>query len=927
MSFIELDIRTTFRLLAIGNLIAMAMLMAYRQEGQERPMRYFLLSRGLQTVAWVLLSLRGQIPFMLSMHLGNSLLYAGFSLEMIAFAHASPHRQQLARLFGCIQVCGMILISVFADSLTSLVIVASVWGIALWIPAALVLFREPGASRLQKSIALFLFVLCSAVVLRIHDAIALDIQMLSRSLGQSLTYIALFALMMVGGVGFILLMKEKVDAQLKGAHQRLLMSLRAGKLATWEWNVATNENRMDDAWLGMLGYSRGDVPETYEGFRSLMHPDDVVQMESAVAAHLSGATEFYEVDFRLLGKDGGWHWIHAGGQGVEHGADGQVLHMVGIHLDITEQRQAELAKQAFVSMVSHELRTPINAIIGMSSRALRTDLQPQQRDYVDKIARSSELLLRVINDILDFSKLEPGKLELERSPFLLNDILSRVVDIVGVATEARGLKLSLEVAPEVPQSLLGDGLRLEQILINLASNAAKFTDEGEVVIGVSSGQRDAKAVELIFSVRDTGIGINEAGLAELFKPFSQLDGSLTRRHGGTGLGLSISRQLVDMMGGRIWAESVPGKGSDFQFVVRLDIAAQAQRGSGFAAATVASAPEALRGKRVLLVEDNAFNRQVALEMLEDAGMEIITAVNGQEAVKMASAENFDAVLIDIQMPVMDGLEATQQMRANPALSKLPIIVMTAHGMQEMRQKGLVVGASDYVIKPITPGLLYTTLLHWLAPGALDSQDTLVDETENGLPKALPGLDLDQALQMAAGQPGRLTKRVQCFINEMGDAGRMLHQMAKAEQWAEMWQLAHALKGAAGTLGAMRLKSLTDSLLKEKERAAKMLLIDEIASELAKIGESARLLATIAPPPALLPSFESAASDQQAWHELSEKVSRNLYISEELLCRVESGLVDETARREMDRLRKALNAFDYPGAAKIIATIQQRVKQS
>ncbi|AGX87977.1 response regulator [Candidatus Symbiobacter mobilis] len=718
------------------------------------------------------------------------------------------------------------------------------------------------------------------------------------------------------------------------AHQRLLASLRGGRLATWEWNIVTNVNRMDDAWLGMLGYERGEVPETFEGFRNLLHPDDVPVMESAVSTHLAGASEFYEVDFRMRAKDGRWRWIHAGGLAVERDAVGKPLQMAGIHLDITERRQAEDAKRTFISTVSHELRTPVNAIIGLCSRVLHTTLTQKQLGYLYKIAQSSELLLHIINDLLDFSKLDAGKLELEYRPFLLQDALTRVLDVVGIATEARGLRLVVDVARNVPPCLVGDRLRIEQILINLAGNAAKFTDEGEVVLSVRVLRQNAAFAELLFSVRDTGIGIAQEDLRTLFHPFIQLDGSLTRRHGGTGLGLAISRQLVERMGGHIWAESTLGQGSNFQFSVQLDVAEPPQSTTPVAVGHTLQPPEALRGKRVLLVEDNAFNQQVAWEMLEDAGIVVDLAGNGREAVNKVAAAPYDAILMDIQMPEMDGLEATRQIRARSASMGLPIIAMTAHGMNEMRQQGRQAGVSDYLIKPISPGLLYSTLLQWVAPQARRVRRGESRATDADLLPAIPGIDLPLAMRMAAGRPERLVARLQQFVAEMGDAGTRLCQCAQAEQWAQLWEQAHALKGAAGTVGASRLQTLATALLQAQDSLQKVALSQEVTRELEAIRAGmpqwgavamAPANATGPQPDATLPHSSPgspiAPSTTAAWATVADKVARHLYVPEDLLGSLEAGLQEAGQREQMQALRTALARFDYSGAAALVEALR------
>lgn len=725
---------------------------------------------------------------------------------------------------------------------------------------------------------------------------------------------------------------------LEVAHRRLALSLRAGKLATWEWQLATNSNRMDDAWLGMLGYRRGEIPETYESFRSLMHPDDIAVMEDRVARYLSGEAEFYEADFRLRARDGSWRWIHAGGLGIEFDAAGRPTHMVGIHRDTTAEREAGQARQDFISTVSHELRTPIDAIIGMSLLALRLDPEAPQRDYLEKIVKSSEFLLHVINEILDFSKLEAGKLALESQPFLLDDVLSRVVEIVGVSAAGKRLGLSVSVPPEMPHQLIGDGLRLEQILINLASNAVKFTDRGEIALSVRIARLDADSVELVFSIRDSGIGITPEELERLFLPFSQADSSTTRRYGGTGLGLAICRQLVDLMGGRIWAESTPGAGSEFMCALRFERDLQARAPARDIQRYLAPPPASLRGRRVLVAEDNTFNRQVIVELLTDAGIEVGVAVDGRDAVAQALTQCFDAILMDIQMPVLDGLSAARQLRSTPGMEHLPIIAMTAHGMAEDWQKSLAAGCDDHLTKPVAPQRLYAALQCWIErePAVADTAGR--EDPPHCLPVPLPGLDEAMALRMTAGRPRRLSRRMQQFLDDMGDAGRQLRQHVAAGRWTETWQLAHALKGAAASLGATTLAELADMLLKQNREDSHAAIVDALETELDILRRSAGQLAAaldaaagtavsdapVAPEAAAIPdAAQEAAVLAKLLDGLAGQIGRHAHIDDSALAAVAAHL-PAAAMPALEPLRVALDRFDYSAAAQAMNTLRKRV---
>jgi len=380
---------------------------------------------------------------------------------------------------------------------------------------------------------------------------------------------------------------------------------------------------------------------------------------------------------------------------------------------------ASRAKSEFLANMSHEVRTPLNGVLGMAELLRTTGLNPEQTDYVETLIGTGETLLRIINDILDFSKVEAGKLTLEIVPFDLKDLVRSAANLMAGQAQLKNVPFHMDLDERIPQRLLGDAGRLRQVILNLLGNAVKFTERGSIKLSVSVVEANAGACTVLFSVRDSGIGIDAAAIETLFESFVQEDNSTTRRFGGTGLGLAISRRLIGLMGGEIKVESVHGEGSCFRFSVTLaEIADGVPVEGEVIPAKLPHAPEDLRtghGK-VLVVEDNRVNQKLARAMLLKLGYEVDVAEHGAEALAALAVQGYDVVLMDCQMPVMDGYEATRAIRnSGGSFAGVPIVALTANAMAGDRQKCLDAGMNDFLSKPVVMQLLAVTVARWLAP--------------------------------------------------------------------------------------------------------------------------------------------------------------------------------------------------------------------
>ena len=536
---------------------------------------------------------------------------------------------------------------------------------------------------------------------------------------------------------------------------------------------------------------------------------------------------------------------------------------VGIIRDITQRKQAEEeinkarraaeeaseAKSAFLANMSHEIRTPLNAMIGLTQLTLTTALSDKQQDYLSNISGASKTLLALVDDILDFSKVEAGQLEIEALPFRLDEVMSTTEAMMRVRLAEKPIDLSFDVAPDVPLDLIGDPLRLGQVLSNLTTNALKFTSKGRVDVRVALAESDDEDVRLRVTVADTGIGIDAEARAKLFRPFTQADISTTRKFGGTGLGLAISQNLVQLMGGSIGVESAPGSGSTFWFTAQFG---RAQKAAARRDRKLSLPP----GVRILVVDDNDINRQVAREMLIAEGARVDLAENGVQAVDKVMDGGVDAVLMDLQMPEMDGYEATRRIRAEDRFKDLPIVAMTAHALAAERDKCLAVGMDEHLTKPIDPARVISVLAGLVSARESAAPPPCADpvtarrgaamnrpaqkgaQVMAALPDAIAGFDLSAARAMVRNNDALLCRLLGDFHAKYMDYGKTIADALQAGDVETAERTAHSLKGVSGNIHAERVyraaAALNDALRTEPDGGQVPAMVDDLSDALKEV---------------------------------------------------------------------------------------------
>ncbi|NCA68812.1 MAG: response regulator [Sphingobacteriia bacterium] len=745
--------------------------------------------------------------------------------------------------------------------------------------------------------------------------------------------------------------RRRMAAALSASEQRYRMAIDAADLGVWTWNLTTG--RLD--WDQRL-FDWYEVPEAIRQqglddifWRSRLHPDDLVEAEAKLS---QAVRERGRLDtlYRIQLPDGRVRHIHAVGVVVEDAVTNQAV-MIGLNRNITAQREQEAAMRAamraaeaanaaksqFLANMSHEIRTPMNAVLGLAQVLEQGALAADQRDLVSQIRVAGRSLMAIINDILDLSKIEAGQLQLEPRPFALAPLLVHLEALLGPTARAKGLVLEVAPAPTLDGALIGDALRLEQIVTNLVGNAVKFTEHGRIAVRLQVIDADATRVRLRCEVEDTGIGIGPGVIDTLFAPFTQADSGITRRFGGTGLGLSICKRLVEQMGGEIGVSSQVGEGSLFWFELPFAWATAADELALPEIAGRIPRGARLAGLHLLVVDDNALNLDVSERMLVLEGARATKVTDGRQALERLRErpEDFAAVLMDVQMPVMDGLAATRAIRAELGMTRLPVIAVTAGVLREERERARAAGVDDILTKPLELEQLVTTLLRWVRPRV---GDILIASTSaRGSADAetvvpfIAGIERARAELLAQGDAGVYRRLLRGFLGEaLGVDVQVREDLGRGERERERaGARLHRLRGAAANLGALELaraaRRLEEAIQADDPSGCDDALIT-FGEQLASLLEAANRWLTEGTTPQVSPPASAEPLNETKLAALREALGLNQpRRARRLFAELEGGLVRVHGAAEIAEMAEAIARLRFEEALAILECRDRQVE--